>query len=166
MKQHLEVEKMPEIKKKTILEHLHQLLIQKQTYHIASIDDLNTAIANETKSSAGDKYETSRAMAQQEIDQLSTQLEETNRQIALLSGLTIGTGESIQMGSLVRTSLGWFFIGIPVGKIAVKNSENEVLTVQCISSIAPLSQQLMRKESGESVVINGIIHEIQLVLNV
>lgn len=157
--------KRTKMQKQLVIQHIQQLLVDKQRHLSESIDDLNNAIANETKSSAGDKYETSRAMAQQEIDQLSNQLEENKRQTALLSGLTNSTGKSIQMGSLVQTTLGWFFIGIPVGKIVIQTPNTESKTIQCISSIAPFSQQLMQKKEGEKVTINGIIHEIQTVKN-
>src|SRR5258707_5924053 len=79
------------------------------------------ASANEeTKSSAGDKYETGRAMAQLEIEKNSAQLAEANKlKQILLQLVTTQTTDSIQAGSLVITNQGRFYISIPAGQFTI-----------------------------------------------
>ena len=74
--------------------------IQKLTHSIKLIDD---SAANETKSSAGDKYETSRAMLQQEKDKKLGQLDLWNSYHASLKLIEVSQHDYIQLGSVVIT---------------------------------------------------------------
>lgn len=137
--------------KAKLLELASQKLQTKKQELAAMLDDLNEGIANDTKSSAGDKYETSRSMSQQEIDKVSVQLAEVNRQFALLSGLSADAKHSTtQNGSLVSTSAGIFFIGLPLGQI-----ELEGKIVFCISPTAPVAQAMLGKKEKDNYVFAG-----------
>ncbi|MES2557582.1 MAG: hypothetical protein V4604_15610 [Bacteroidota bacterium] len=137
--------------KQVLLAEARALLVNKQQDFQAMVADLQEGLANETKSSAGDKYETSRAMSQQELDKINMQLQEISRQLALIPHLeTISGSEVIQNGSIVETSKGFFFIGLPLG--TVQTTEG---TVFCIGATAPLAQQLIGKKKGEQVTLNG-----------
>lgn len=143
--------------KAAILDGVRAVLLEKQQQLQAMLDDLNEGIANDTKSSAGDKYETARSMSQQEIDKVSVQLQETGRQLALLPGLenTVSSGSVVQNGSLVGTDTGLFFIGIPAGQITIGAE-----SVFCIGAAAPVAQLLIGKTAGETYVWNGRSHTI------
>jgi len=56
------------INKKNIKDSLEQLIANKIQSLLEDVKLIDDSAANETKSSAGDKYETSRAMLQQEKD--------------------------------------------------------------------------------------------------
>ena len=137
--------------KEQILSSARELLERKHSELIAMMEDLSDGLANETKSSAGDKYETSRAMSQQEIDKVSVQLQENKRQIALLPLLESQKASGrIASGSLVRTTTGLFFIGIPLGQIELSGT-----TIFCISPTSPLAQKLLGMEAGSAYELNG-----------
>lgn len=137
--------------KERILARIRGILLEKQQQLQVVLDDLNDGIANDTKSSAGDKYETARSMSQQEIDKVSVQLQEIGRQLALLPGLeSVVWNGTIRNGSLVETDGGNFFVGVPAGQVEVEGE-----TVFCLGAAAPIAQVFMGKTAGESCVMNG-----------
>lgn len=146
--------------KPEVLERIRMLLNEKKESLQRMILDLQAGLANDTKSSAGDKYETSREMSNQELEKIAVQLQETSRQLALLHQLQqVQTSSSVQTGSLVRASNGTFLIGIPAGAISIEET-----TVFCISANAPLAQAFLHKKAGESFVYNGISIVVQAIL--
>ena len=67
--------------KEKIIEACRAYLQEKQTSLQLIITDINEATHTETKSSAGDKHETGRAMMQLEQEKLNKQLAEIKQQI-------------------------------------------------------------------------------------
>lgn len=101
----------------------------------------------ETKSSAGDKYETGRAMAQLEIEKASSQLAEARKLKAALEQLRDpANAEVAGRGSLVLTDQGNYFLSIPAGKLVVDG-----VTWFAISPGSPLGSALMGARSGANV---------------
>ena len=78
---------------------------------------------NETKSSMGDKYETTREMVQQEINNLQVQLNENVRAKNSLKLLNINPHQIIRSGSLVETDKGFFFIAVSLGEIIFETNK-------------------------------------------
>jgi transcription elongation GreA/GreB family factor len=133
--------------KRTLLQSLIALMDEKITHLQQDLSDLQTAIAEDSKSSAGDKYETSREMSQQEIDKIGTQLAEQKRlRNTAKSMLALPESKSVQAGALVQTTTAYLLIGLPVGKI---DSE---ATIFGIGAAAPLAQQLMGKKINDTLV--------------
>ncbi len=117
---------------------------------------MNDSLANDSKSSAGDKYETSREMSQQELNQLNQQIRLIQTQKSLLHGMQNKATFSIESGSLVSTSIGWFLVGIPFGKFEVKND-----TFFGIGASAPLAQILIGKQKNDQFTWNNSSVTIQ-----
>ena len=61
---------------------------------VQAIDDAQQAANEETKSSAGDKYETGREMMQQEADRSQVQLNEANKLMVALSKINYDNVDS------------------------------------------------------------------------
>jgi hypothetical protein len=108
----------------------------------------------DSKSSAGDKHETGKAMMQLEQEKLGKQLQDLNSQIDLLQ---IRRGEtdykspsSAQLGSLITTNLGLFYLAIGLGKIEINGS-----TYFAISPQSPIGLQMVGKKVGEGFEVNG-----------
>ena len=139
-----------------ILLKAKEILQSRQQDLLAMLDDLNEGLANDTKSSAGDKYETSRAMSQQEIDKVSVQLQEVKRQLALFPLLeSKAASETIANGSLVSTDHALFFIGLPLGQLEIGDQ-----LLFCISPTAPIAQQLLGKMKGDTYEMGGKMYGI------
>ncbi|MDH6250528.1 transcription elongation GreA/GreB family factor [Chryseobacterium sp. H1D6B] len=105
---------------------------------------------NETKSSMGDKYETSREMVQQEINNLQRQLNEALNQQAVIQKITSDTSSKVQNGALVKTDKGLFYIAASVGEILVEN--NKIMTV---SAESPLAKAMLGREKDDVFEVNN-----------
>ncbi|MGW9684488.1 3-oxoacyl-ACP synthase [Flagellimonas sp. 2504JD1-5] len=122
--------------------------------------ELQESLGSETKSSAGDKHETGRAMVQLEQEKLGNQLMELDKTKAILQKVDVAKNSSkIILGSLVKTSTTNYFIAVSTG-MYVKEGD----TVFCISPSAPIAQLLLGKEQGDSIAFNGTKMEILEVL--
>ena len=112
---------------------------------------------DDTKSSAGDKYETGREMMQQEIDRNRKQLEEANRLKLVLEQIDpLIMTDTVQNGSLVITNFGKFYISISRGQILADG-----LNYFAISAVSPIGLKLMKQKAGSEFDFNGKIFKIE-----
>ena len=136
-------------------QRLHTLCLTyaEKRIHAAqqAVQFFQAAANEETKSSAGDKYETGRAMAQLEIEKNSAQLAEAQKLKQRLLQLDPAKRSGhIQSGSLVTTSQGNFYIAISAGQFTLED-ENYF----AISPSSPLAQKLLGRNLGEQFGFNG-----------
>ena len=74
--------------------------------------------SSETKSSAGDKYETGREMANAERDRNAAHLQQARRLQAELARINPDAPcDTVRPGALVTTDLGRFYISISAGQL-------------------------------------------------
>jgi len=111
---------------------------------------------NETKSSMGDKYETSREMVQQEINNLQRQLNETVNQQALIQKITSEPSLKVQNGALVKTDRGLFYVAASVGEINI--DQQKIMTV---SAESPLIKAMSGKKKDDVFTINTVTQTIE-----
>jgi hypothetical protein len=135
------------------------LLDEKIKGLYTALDDLTAGAETDSKSSAGDKHETSRAMMQIEHENLSRQLDGLLKEKNELAGIDIGRSEFIRKGSLIKTNYGYIFLSVALGKITV-DAEN-VIT---LSPQSPLGKKLLNHSEGDTVETNGIKYEIKEVM--
>jgi hypothetical protein len=112
-----------------------------------SITETQVSANEETRSSAGDKYETARAMAQLEIEKLTVQLNGKIEALLALSHLHTDMKAAGGPGAVMVTSSGRFFIAVNGGAIDVDGVKYTV-----ISPLSPLAKSLAGRKTGESVV--------------
>ncbi len=118
--------------------------------------DLEESLESESKSSAGDKYETGREMINLEIEKLQGQLKEFKKlQETLSIARRAFTFEVVQLGSYVKTTGANYFIAIPAGEITVEDEK-----FYAIGANSPVAQALLGKKSGEEFDFNGIKRRI------
>ena len=116
-----------------------------------SIHDAQEAANQEEKSSAGDKYETSRAMGHLQKDMFARQLEEHTRDMSTLHAVKTDTLYSFAItGALLKCHDISLFISTGLGKQVVNGK-----TILFLSPGAPLAQQLRNKRKGDSFLFNG-----------
>jgi hypothetical protein len=105
---------------------------------------------SETKSSAGDKYETGRAMAQEERNRNAVQLQQALQLQGELARINPEPSDAVRPGALVQTSMGYFYISISAGKLTVEGHD-----YFAVSAAAPVAAALAGKRSGEEAIFNG-----------
>jgi hypothetical protein len=117
----------------------------------ASIAEIQISANEETKSVAGDKYETGRAMAHLEIEKLQSQQVELNRSLEILRQIdATQIHDIIQLGSVVESSQGNFFLTSSLGELTLNDRR-----FICISLAAPLAVALKGKRQRDRVLINA-----------
>ncbi len=116
--------------------------------------------ANEdTKSTAGDKYETARAMAQLEMEKLNEQLVEAKKQLQTLVSISPGKSDVVRPGSLVTTNEGTFFIATSLGRIMVDGTPCFVISPQ-----SPIGSRMMGLAAGASFTFNNKSYQLKALL--
>lgn len=137
-------------KNQLIVQLLHELQLRKHTLE-NMLATTKESRDNDTKSSAGDKFETGRAMMQQEMDKLEQQLYQLKQQIHLLQTIDTRSAHSqVGVGSLVYTNTHTYFLAIPFGKMILNDHNYWV-----ISTASPLGKCLMGKKEGDYFEFQG-----------
>ena len=103
-----------------------------------------------TKSSAGDKHETGRAMMEQELTRIQGQIESTRKQLNEVGQMPTNPMSEVVWGAAVKTKQGIYFVSVPLGR--VKESEEPLFA---ISAGSPLGHLLLGKKAGASVSFRG-----------
>ncbi|OJJ16682.1 3-oxoacyl-ACP synthase [marine bacterium AO1-C] len=137
--------------KQQLFIHCEQYIHQKINNAKKAIEAAQQAANEETKSSAGDKYETGRAMMQLEKEKHATQLNEGLKLQKVLAQITPQSGHQVVgLGSLVITSQASYYIAISAGKVTL-----DTKTYFMISLASPIGQALQNHQVGDQVVFRG-----------
>lgn len=106
----------------------------------------------DTKSSAGDKYETGREMAAQERNRHATQLREAQQQLADLQKLSPELpADAVRLGAVAATTLGVFYVSIGAGRLRTAEGVEFV----AVSAEAPLVRALAGLGAGGQTAFNN-----------
>ncbi len=145
--------------KELLLERLKGLIDEKVSIAWNAMQAAQASANEESKSSAGDKYETGRAMAQNERDRYAQQYELLRQERLQLERkeLTIPCQKG-ELGALIQANEEWFFIAISVGALEV-----EGIKIFVISPASPIGAQLLHKRAGESFLFNRKTYQIHSV---
>ena len=111
--------------------------------------DAQAAANEESKSSVGDKYETTRSMMHLEGEQAAYQLAEALKLRTLLDRLPDTQSKKIVSGSLVITNVNKIFVSIGIGKVNVNGEE-----ILVVASTSPLGKILMGRCKNDRVTFN------------
>jgi len=136
--------------KSNLLAQCQSYVNQRQLRIQNLIQDIQESLTTETKSSAGDKHETGRAMLQLEREKAGKQLAQVQQLNDVLA--KINTNKKLQkvgLGSLVYTTQATYFISISVGKLMVDD-----LSTFAIAANSPIGKMLIGKSVDESFNFN------------
>ena len=112
-----------------------------------TISNIQNSLQSETKSSAGDKHETGRAMLQLEREKAGHQLAEIQKQREILNRINIDLiNKRVALGSLVYTSQYNYFIAISAGEIIIEGEK-----FYAISLSTPIAKLLLSKKEGDII---------------
>ena len=137
--------------KRSLFDACRDVIRQKIERVQRSILETQQSANEETKSSAGDKYETGRAMAQLEIEKFTVQLAELHKQDQDLSRIDPGLAEvRVALGSVVHTNQGLFFIAVNAGEIRLDGRKFFAISPQ-----APIAQKMFGLSVKDTFVLNG-----------
>lgn len=142
---------MSEELKRKLYQHCVDYVSERIEISQAAISQAQSAVTGETKNSAGDKYETERAMKQRETELFGRRLEEALKQQKTIQAIDISKRyDSVQAGALVETSIGAFFIAIGADEITVDGEEYCSISIE-----SPIGQAMARLKAGDSFEFRG-----------
>lgn len=112
-----------------------------------AILDIQNALQSETKSSAGDKHETGRAMLQLEREKAGQQLSEIQKLQETLQKIDLQSkSNKVTLGSVVKTSKANYFVAISAGEIKIDNT-----LYYAISASTPIAKLILSKEIKDTI---------------
>lgn len=122
-----------------------------------TISDIQNSLQSETKSSAGDKHETGRAMLQLEREKAGHQLAETQKLSETLHKIEPDScHRSVALGSVVYTTQSNYFIAISTGELIVNTDK-----FYAISPSTPIAKLLFSKEVGDIIEFRDSVFTIK-----
>ncbi|NER14261.1 hypothetical protein GWK08_12480 [Leptobacterium flavescens] len=141
---------MPDLKKQ-LLDSCTAFVEERAAKLGNRMKEIEESLLSETKSTAGDKHETGRAMLQIEREKTGKQLAEVRKLQETLLKVDISPDPAlIHLGSLVYTSQANYFLAISCGKITVNKED-----FFAIAPNTPIGQLLLGKKAGDEVSFNG-----------
>ena len=131
---------------KHLLDHVDKDLAEAK----ARMASLKESLGAESKSSAGDKHETGRAMIHLEQERV----QDTVGRLEHMRGILIQRAfqdkaiQRVSPGALVETTGPWVLVGVPLGKVQLPDA-----LVLCVGAEAPLAQQWRGAQPGDQVAL-------------
>lgn len=146
---------------KRVLHEKCSVYVQERIKSIQlAIDDAQAAANDETKSSAGDKYETGRSMMQLEIEKNISQLTECLKLQKVMRQINAEKESNIAaLGSVVFTNNGNFYLAISAGNMEIESSR-----YFAVSAASPIGQKLMGLKKDEAFVFNNKHYSVKEVI--
>lgn len=143
--------------KATLHAHLLELAEQKILAITELIADAQASSNNDTKSSMGDKYETTREMMQIEINKLQGQLREAQQMLLALKVIDPAKPcHKAEPGAWVETDTLTFYMATGMGKVTIDGQ-----SIMVISPASPIGKLLQGKTTGEQVSVNAAKYQIK-----
>jgi len=137
--------------KKRLLESCKKQVDAKYETVVSIMASNKKALESETKSSAGDKHETGRAMLQLEMEKASQQFSSISSMQEVLKKIQVSKKNDIgKIGSLIYTNFGNYFLAISIGEVEIDNNMFYV-----ISPSSPIGKLLLGKKKGEIIYFNS-----------
>jgi transcription elongation GreA/GreB family factor len=135
--------------KESILKACRDMLLDRIAHAEKAMNAAQESSNSEDKSSAGDKYETSRAMGQLDRNMNAKQLFQAQHELQELHKIDIQPTQNIRSGALLICNTDIYFIAIGLGPITVHNKKIIVL-----SSKSPLALAMWGKRIGDNFTFN------------
>ncbi len=114
---------------------------------------------SETKSSAGDKHETGRAMLQLEMEKASQQLAGISVMNQILAKIDASkTSKIAHLGSIIITDKANYFLSISAGKLTAFGKDYFAVSVS-----SPIGKILLGKKVNDTYLFNKMNYKVMLI---
>jgi len=140
---------MKSVDKQNILTACRELLQQRIRTAEEAMKAAQESSNSEDKSSAGDKYETARAMGQIDRDMNAKQLAQAQKELAELQRIDLQPSAKAKVGSLVVCGSAVYFIAVGLGNITVDGT-----AVIVVSPKSPLALLMLGKAKNDTFAFN------------
>ena len=138
------------MEKGVVVEYILSLVKENIKLLGEELDSIQKEKNSLTKSSAGDKHQTSRALMQSEYDKLYQNYSIQLKQQKVIETLDLSKKQVIGHGSLVQTDSCFYFIGIGLGKHKINSN-----SVMLISEFSPIGKLLIGRDKNDVISFNN-----------
>lgn len=147
---------MNPLDKKKVLETCKDILQTRINNAEAAMNSAQESTKSEDKSSAGDKFETGRAMGHLNRDMYAKQLVEAKKDYEKLMKINPNfKNQIVSTGAMVYTNTNIYFIACGIGKIKVLNTE-----IMVLSPLSPIAMAMLNKKVNEIFEFNQQKYQI------
>lgn len=137
--------------KSIILQYVKNYLDQRMQASLDAMKAAQESANGESKSSAGDKYETSRAMGQLDRDMHARMYQQTLEERKLVERIDeTAPFRKGALGAFLKTSMGDFFLSVSIGQIDFDGKN-----IMIISPQSPIGALLMGKGVDDKFSFRG-----------
>ncbi len=142
--------------KQQLLEKVKELIESRMQTSFEAMEAAKNSANEEGKSSAGDKYETARAMGQLDREMNGRMYEQARQERLSLDKIdSESVFTKVAFGALTETTMGYFFVSIGAGIVDLNG-----IKFMVISQEAPIGQIILGKTVEETFEFRGKIHKI------
>lgn len=142
------------MQKLEILNHVKGALSARIAEAELELASLRASQRTDTKSSAGDKHETSRAMAQLEIERQLERISGARSLLDLAGKVVLDRAcDEVGFGNLVKTSAGLYFLAVGFGRVDLDLDTAAIC--YCISMQSPIGLALKGLAVGAAFEFQG-----------
>lgn len=142
--------------KQKLLEKVKEIIESRMQTSFEAMEAAKNSANEEGKSSAGDKYETARAMGQLDREMNGRMYEQARQERLSLDKIdSESVFTKVAFGALTETTMGYFFVSIGAGIVELNG-----IKFMVISQEAPIGQIILGKSVGETFEFRGKMHKI------
>lgn len=142
--------------KQKLLEKVKEIIESRMQTSFEAMEAAKNSANEEGKSSAGDKYETARAMGQLDREMNGRMYEQARQERLSLDKIdSESVFTKVAFGALTETTMGYFFVSIGAGIVELNG-----IKFMVISQEAPIGQIILGKSVEETFEFRGKIHKI------
>lgn len=140
------------IKKEIIQAFVNKLTLERNELKMA-LEETRGSTQSETKSSAGDKYETQREMMQMEINRMESQVSQLNDAISQWNSFDT-IDNTVNWGSLLEISIGGKVVHLIIGPASGDIQLNQN-TIKSISKDSPIGKAIWGRTAPAEFKFSG-----------
>ncbi|MBT3524047.1 MAG: 3-oxoacyl-ACP synthase [Flavobacteriaceae bacterium] len=147
--------------KDLLFNHCENHINTKLKNYLKIDQELFKSLNEETKSSAGDKHETTRAMIQIEREKNSKRIKEienSKKQLIVIKSVQLNNLK-VSPGSIIFTSNNNYFISI-----SSEIYSSDTNKIYCVSTNTPIAKSYLGKKIGDIVTFNNIESKIEKII--
>ena len=147
--------------KDLLFNHCENHINTKLKNYLKIDQELFKSLNEETKSSAGDKHETTRAMIQIEREKNSKRIKEienSKKQLIVIKSVQLNNLK-VSPGSIIFTSNNNYFISI-----SSEIYSSDTNKIYCVSTNTPIAKSYSGKKIGDIVTFNNIESKIEKII--
>ena len=147
--------------KDLLFNHCENHINTKLKNYLKIDQELFKSLNEETKSSAGDKHVTTRAMIQIEREKNSKRIKEienSKKQLIVIKSVQLNNLK-VSPGSIIFTSNNNYFISI-----SSEIYSSDTNKIYCVSTNTPIAKSYLGKKIGDIVTFNNIESKIEKII--